>query len=333
VVTIKDVALRAGVTKQTVSNVINKRPVVKADTRARVERAIADLGYTPNLLARGLATGQTMMIGLVVPTLANPFYAEMVERLERGLETGGYGIALCTTDGEPQRATRQLETLKRRYIDGLILFDDGNVSRHLDLLTEMSLPFVLCGSETEIPSDAPVVTFDHGYAGYLAGKHLREFGHREIAVVGDLPAHRVRLEGAQRALAEGSIAIRPSRIQAAATSSQLGGFEAAMKVLDENPEVTAVIATHDLLALGVLQAAAELGRRIPRDLSVIGIDDIAQAAQAHPPLTTVAFPKDKLAQESVDNLLSLLNSSREEVGVISLRPGLVVRESTASPHV
>lgn len=127
-VTIKDVALRAGVTKQTVSNVINKRPVVSPVTRERVERAIAELGYTPNLLARGLATGQTMMVGLVVPTIANPFYAELVEDLERSLEAEGYSIALCTTYGDPERARRQLEILKRRYIDGLILADDGNVS-------------------------------------------------------------------------------------------------------------------------------------------------------------------------------------------------------------
>lgn len=328
-VTIKDVALRAGVTKQTVSNVINQRPVVKADTRARVERAIAELGYTPSLLARGLATGRTMMIGLVLPTLANPFYTELIERLERELEVHGYGIALCTTDGDADRATKQLTTLKRRYIDGLILFDDGNIGHHLDLVRELSLPFVLCGAENELPAGAPVVTFDHGRAGYLAGEHLRELGHREIAVVGEFPAHRGRLGGAQQALAEASIAIRPSRIQDTAAKSQHGGFEAATQVLSEHPEVTAVIGTHDLLALGVLQAATALGRQVPEDLSVIGIDDIAAAGQAHPPLTTVAFPIAKLAQESVDKLLGLLASRAEQAEVVSLTPQLVIRKSTA----
>ncbi|WP_328993384.1 LacI family transcriptional regulator [Kribbella sp. NBC_01245] len=331
-VTIKDVALRAGVTKQTVSNVINQRPVVKADTRARVERAIAELGYTPSLLARGLATGRTMMIGLVLPTLANPFYTELIERLERELEAHGYGIALCTTDGDAERAARQLTTLKRRYIDGLILFDDGNVGHHLDLVRELSLPFVLCGAEAEIPAGAPVVTFDHGQAGYLAGEHLRELGHREIAVVGEFPAHRVRLRGAERALAEGSIAIRPARIQDTTAKSLHGGFEAATRVLTESPDVTAVIGTHDLLALGVLQAAAALGRRVPEDLSVIGIDDIAAAGQAYPPLTTVAFPIAKLAQESVHKLLGQLASRVDDAEVISLAPRLVIRESTAPPR-
>jgi LacI family transcriptional regulator len=329
VVTIKDVALRAGVTKQTVSNVINKRAAVRADTRARVEQAIAELGYTPNLLARGLATGQTMMIGLVVPTLANPFYTELIVGIERALEVDGYGIALCTTDGDPERATRQLMTLKRRYIDGLILFDDGNVSRHLDLVRQLAVPFVLCGSELEIPVKTPVVTFDHGQAGYLAGEHLRDLWHREIAVVGEFPAHRMRLRGAQRALAEGSIAIRPSRILPAPSKSQYGGVEAATQLLTEHADVTAIIATHDLLALGVLQAAAALGRRVPDDLSVIGIDDIAAAGQAQPALTTVAFPSERLAQESVDNLLGVLRSTRDDIGVTSLPPQLVVRESTA----
>jgi len=339
VVTIKDVALRAGVTKQTVSNVINQRPVVKADTRARVEQAIAELGYTPSLLARGLATGRTMMIGLVVPTLANPFYTELITRLERGLEVDGYGIALCTTDGDPDRATRQLLTLKRRYIDGLILFDDGNVSRHLDLVRQLGVPFVLCGSETAIPDATPVVTFDHDQAGYLAGAHLRDLGHREIAVIGEFPAHEVRLWGAERALAEGSIAIRPARIGATPTKSQHGGFEAATRILTAHPDVTAVLATHDLLALGVLQAAAALGRRIPDDLSVIGIDDISPAGEAQPALTTVAFPIDRLAEEAISALLGssppavasepVRPSAREASDVISLAPHLVVRESTA----
>jgi LacI family transcriptional regulator, galactose operon repressor len=329
VVTIKDVALRAGVTKQTVSNVINKRPVVSPVTRERVERAIAELGYTPNLLARGLATGQTMMVGLVMPTIANPFYAELVEDLERSLEAEGYGIALCTTYGDPDRARRQLEILKRRYIDGLIVADDGHVGHHVDLLTRMGLPFVLCASEPETPSGATVVTFDHGRAGYLAAQHLRDLGHREIAMVGDIPAHQVRLEGAQRALAEASIIIEPARVRPARVSSQLGGFEAAMSVLTEHPEVTAVMTTHDLLALGVLQAAAELGRTVPGSLSLVGIDDIATAHQAHPPLTTVAFAKRRMAHTSTEVLVRALKSGRQRPGVTSLSPELVVRASTA----
>jgi LacI family transcriptional regulator len=331
VVTIKDVALRAGVTKQTVSNVINKRPVVSPVTRERVERAIAELGYTPNLLARGLATGQTMMVGLVVPTIASPFYAELVEDLERSLEVEGYNIALCTTYGDPDRARRQLEILKRRYIDGLILADDGNVSHHVDLLTEMGLPFVLCASETETPSGVTVVTFDHGHAGYLAAQHLRDLGHREIAVVADLPSHRVRLEGARHALAEASITIAPSRVRATTVSSQAGGFEAAMGVLTEHPEVSAVLVTHDLLALGVLEAAAELGRAVPDSLSVVGIDDIDAAGHSHPPLTTVAFAKQRMASKSTEFLVRALTSGRQEPGVTSLSPELVVRESAVRP--
>jgi LacI family transcriptional regulator len=329
VVTIKDVALRAGVTKQTVSNVINKRPVVSPVTRERVERAIAELGYTPNLLARGLATGRTMMVGLVVPTIANPFYAGLVEDLERSLEVEGYCISLCTTYGDPDRARRQLGILERRYIDGLILADDGHVGHHVDLLTEMGLPFVLCASETETPSGISVVTFDHGRAGYLAAQHLRDLGHREIAVVGDLPAHWVRLEGAQRALAEASIVIEPPRVRTARVSSQLGGFEAAMSVLSEHPEVSAVMATHDLLALGVLQAAAELGRAVPGSLSVVSIDDTDAAGQAHPPLTTVAFGKRRMADTSTEILVRALTSGRQRPGVTSLSPELVVRASTA----
>ncbi|MFF0269957.1 LacI family DNA-binding transcriptional regulator [Kribbella sp. NPDC004536] len=320
----KDVALRAGVTKQTVSNVVNKRPVVSPDTVARVEKAVAELGFRSNLLARGLATGQTMIVGLVVPTLTSAFYAEMVEQIENALDGEGYNLVVGTTYGDQDRTRRKLEGLRQRSIDGLLLADDGNVGGQLEIVRETGLPFVLCAWENEIPEDTTVVTFDYEKAGYLAGRQLRQLGHRQVGVVGDLPAHQRRLDGLRRGLGR-----EPAAIVASRESSQRGGYNAAATLLAGAAEVTAIMATHDLLALGVLEAAKQHGRRVPDDLSLVSIDDIEASGQAHPPVTTVAFPIERLAQEATSRLLRAVGTGRRRSGVTTLPPKLVVRASTA----
>jgi LacI family transcriptional regulator, galactose operon repressor len=319
----KDVALRAGVTKQTVSNVVNQRPVVAPETVARVEKAIEELGFRSNLLARGLATGQTMMVGLIVPTVTSAFYAEAVEGIENALDDSGYSIVVGTTYGDKDRTRRKLEGLRQRSIDGLILADDGKVGSHLEIVRQTGLPFVLCAWETAIPQGSTVVTFDYEKAGFLAGRHLQQLGHRRVGVVGDLPSHQLRLDGLRRGLAED-----PVEIVASLESSQRGGYDAAVTLLGKAPEITAIMATHDLLALGVLEAARQLGRRVPDDLSLVSIDNIEASGQAHPPITTVAFPIDRLAQETTARLLKSLAGKRVRSSVTTLPPKLVVREST-----
>jgi LacI family transcriptional regulator len=320
----KDVALRAGVTKQTVSNVVNKRPVVAPETVARVEKAIEELGFRSNLLARGLATGQTMIVGLIVPTVTSAFYAEVVEGIENALEDSGYNIVIGTTYGDRDRTRRKLESLRQRSIDGLILADDGNVGGHLEIVRHTGLPFVLCAWETPVPADSTVVTFDYEKAGFLAGRHLRQLGHRRVGVVGELPSHQLRLDGLRRGLAED-----PVEVVASLESSQRGGYDAALTLLGKAPDITAIMTTHDLLALGVLEAVKQFGRRVPDELSLVSIDDIEASGQAHPPITTVAFPIDRMAHETTSRLLRALDGRRVRVGVTTLSPELVVRQSTA----
>jgi LacI family transcriptional regulator len=328
VVTMKDVAIRAGVTKQTVSNVVNKRPVVAPETVARVEKAIAELGFRSNLLARGLATGQTMIVGVIVPTITNPFYAEAVEGIENAFEDSGYNLVVGTTYGNEERTRRKLEGLEQRSIDGLLLADDGSVAGHLDLFRETGLPFVLFAWESAIPTQTSVITFDYERAGFLAGRHLRQLGHRRIGVVGDLPGHQLRLDGLRRGLASDSTL----EVVATQESSQGGGYEAATRLLAVAPDVTAIMTTHDLLALGVIEAVKQSGRRVPEDMSLISIDGIAASAQAHPPITTVAFPIDEMAHETTSRLLRAMTGGRVRPGVTTLPPNLVVRRSTGKPR-
>lgn len=328
-----DVARLAGVTKQTVSNVVRGRAVVSARTRARVEEAIAELGYRPNLVARGLATGTTMTIGFIVPTVANPFYSAVVEEVENVLEEHGYHLLLATTRGDDERARRHLTTLSSRSVDALLIASDCALDQEKSSrLDRLGLPVALCAWENDPPSTLPVVTIDYEKAGYLAGCHLRDLGHRRPLVVADLPAHRVRVSGVRRAFAEVGVVVSDDEVFEAPGATTEFGYAAAAQALAAGNRPTCVFATTDAIALGVMAALQHHGLQVPEDVSVVGIDDIPQAAHAHPPLTTVALPKRRMAREAVQMLLQGINSKQPVPPDLSLlSPEVIVRESSATP--
>ncbi|TKA08684.1 LacI family DNA-binding transcriptional regulator [Actinacidiphila oryziradicis] len=334
-VTMLDVARRAGVTKQTVSNVVRGRAIVSAETKAKVEAAIAELGYTPNLVARSLATGTTMTIGFIVPTIANPFYSEVVEVVETLLEEHGYHLLLATTRGDGERARRHLATLSNRSVDALLVAGDFDLSEHVPLLGEYGLPVALCAWEIDPPDTLPVVTIDYEKAGYLAGRHLRELGHQRLVSIAELPAHRVRVGGAHRAFAEDGIVVTDDSVFAIPDSTPESGYEAALLALSADrtaDRTTAVFASTDAIALGVMEAVRHNGLRVPEDVSVVGIDDIPQAAHAHPPLTTVALPKRRMAQEATGLLLrGIAENQPPSPSLTLLSPEVLVRASSAPP--
>lgn len=322
VVTMRDVAERAGVTKQTVSNVVTGRVPVRPDTEARVRTAIAELGYTPNLVARSLATGTTMTVGLFVPTVASSFYSAVVEEVENVLEEHGYHLLLCTTRQDGERARRHLAGLTSRLVDALLIAGDQDLIDHLPLLTDARFPVALCAWETEAPDTLPVVTIDYEQAGHLAGEHLRSLGHTRVAVLASLPAHARRLDGFRRALPGAQVFASPS-------PTADGGFTAANAALAADPEITAIFATHDILALGALEAARLAGRSVPGDLSVVGHDDIAEVRHTHPALTTVAIPSREMARQAATLLLHAIADGRPPRGTLHLlRPSLIIRNST-----
>ena len=331
-VTMAEVAARAGVTKQTVSNVVTGKVAVRPETAARVRAAIEELGYKPNLVARSLATGTTMTVGLFVPTVVNPFYCEVVEEVEDVLMRHGYNLLLATTQGDAKRTRQHLDILTARSVDALLVAGDEGVAEQLPTLAGVRFPVALCAWEVDPPDSLPVVSIDYEHAGFLAGQHLRELGHEAVVVVADLPAHQRRIDGLRRAFGRDGLTVSDQAVFATAQSSPDGGFDAATAALAAYPDATAIFATHDILALGALEAAKLAGRDVPGDLSVVGFDDIAEVGRAHPALTTIAFPKRQMAQEAVELLLRAVQSGEPPANAISLlRPRLVVRSSSAPP--
>ncbi|WP_106960798.1 LacI family DNA-binding transcriptional regulator [Streptomyces sp. 351MFTsu5.1] len=326
-----EVAARAGVAKQTVSNVVSGKKV-RPETLARVNAAIAELGYKPNLVARSLRTGSTATVGLFVPRVANAFYSEVVEEVENVLVGHGYNLLLATTRDDPDYTRAHLENLAARSVDALLVAGDNAVEQQLPMLIEAAFPVALCAWEGDAPTTLPVVSIDYEHAGLLAGRYLRGLGHRNVAVIADLPAHSPRVRGLRRAFADDGLTIEERQVFACTRDDAAGGFAASSAALAADPDVTAIFATHDILAVGAIEAVVRSGRRVPDDVSIVGFDDIAQVGQIKPALTTVTFPKREMAQQAVELLLRAVDSGRPPTNVLTLlRPTLTVRDSSAPP--
>lgn len=328
--TISDVARRAQVTPATVSNVITQRVPVSEKTRTRVLQAIKELGYRPNLVARGLAQGKTLTLALVVPTISNPFFAEVVEEIERVADQHDYEVLVSMTHNSPEEGKRHLERMASRWVDGFIIM--GMAGDIVDVLAlknagkEVVLSIWNVDPRTQ---SLPIVDIDFRLAGELATKHLLEYGHRRIAAILEEPVQLTRRQGYQSALAEAGLSVPPEYVRQG-DSSFTSGYQCALDLLALPEPPTAIFAGNDWMALGAIEAITSLGMAVPGDLSVVGVDDIDLAAHSNPPLTTISTPKREMARAATELLLRYIQGIDipEEPLKILVSPHLVVRAST-----
>ncbi|HKD76592.1 MAG TPA: LacI family DNA-binding transcriptional regulator, partial [Ktedonobacterales bacterium] len=295
--TIYDIARATGVTQTTVANALAGRGNVSEATRQRILQCAREMGYRPNEIARSFKQRKTMTLALILPTIANPYYPEIAEEVERCAQSHDYQMLLCNTHYDDALGHHYLERLVSRWVDGIIVMGSSMKLEHILAHHQRGLPIVLCNwQENEALSpDIPQVAADYREAGALAARHLLAMGHRDLAIIVDLPQQISRLEGFRSALADADITLSPQRI-ARGDSSLDSGYRAARDLLDQTPRPTAIFATNDWMALGALEAAHSLGVRVPEDLSIMGLDDIVVAAHVTPALTTIAVSKQRLAQ-------------------------------------
>jgi LacI family transcriptional regulator len=329
--TIADVARRAGVTTATVSNVLTGRVVVRPETRDRVQKAIAELDYRPNLIARGLAQGKTRTLALVVPTISNPFFAEVVEEVERIADRHDYQLLLCITHNSTEQGERHLERLARRWVDGFIVVSMAASTSDVLALARRGNRVVLGAWNSDVEAGLlPGVDIDFHLAGRLATDHLLGRGHGRIAAVVEAEVQQTHLDGYREALDLAGLPPSPEYIQPGDSSFE-SGYRAAHALLALPDPPTAIFAGSDWMALGAIEAITGLGHTVPGDISIVGVDDIALAAHAHPPLTTISVPKKEMARSATELLLERLASPEEtpEPRRIRIDPHLVLRQSTA----
>ncbi len=331
--TIKDVALRAGVSVTTVSHVVNDTRHVSAKGRERVEEAIRELGYVPNAMARSLKSNTTSTLGMLIPNSSNPYFAEIVRIVEDRCFGAGYTLVLCNTDDEPRRQSVYLQVLAERRIDGLIVVSTG-AGDDDSLVTQLHglrIPTVLVDREIADPA-CDLVETAHMQGGLLAVRHLLSLGHKRIACIGGpvgvMPSEQ-RIEGWRMALAEAGTAPNADALLWRGGFTSQGGYEAMHAILRTEEAPSAVFVCNDLMAIGALRAAHESGVHVPDELSIVGFDDIELSAYTSPPLTTVAQPKQRIGALAVDMLLERVGGKRRDARKVVLQPELRVRASTA----
>ncbi len=334
-VTMDDVALAAGVSTATVSRVINNVPRVADATRQRVLDAIERLHYTPNFAGRMLATQRTHTLGLIITDITNPFYPAVVRGVEAAALNHGFSVLLYDTAENRQREAQALQLLRERQVDGLVICSSRLGTSRLAQLVHGKTPIVFINSQLA-PSTVGSVETDHEVGMRAAVEHLVQLGHRRIVYLGGPPASQVQ----QRRLKAFRDAARDLGVWTLERSQQptVEGGEAGTRefLCEHDPDVrsTALITYNDLMASGALLAARACGLRVPEDLSLIGHDDIPMAALLSPALTTVRQPMQELGSRAVAMLVGHLQSTvAANPTVLSLRPQLIVRASTAPPAV
>jgi LacI family repressor for deo operon, udp, cdd, tsx, nupC, and nupG len=324
----KDVARLASVSIQTVSAVVNNKPDITDETRARVLAAIEQLNYQPYSVARSLRTRQTRTVALVVSDIASVAIAAMASAAEAHAHSFGYSLILYNTHNDVGRETSYFNTAVQQWVDGVIFIPAMRYGRW-DILQEAGIPSVAID---RIPDNysGPAVMLDNLKAGRLAGQHLLDLGHRRIAhISGPLEVRlaRERFNGFQQALEAQGIEPGSCLVEEGDFTCQTG-YLAMQQLLAYRPCLTAVFAANDLMAIGAMRAVDEAGLQVPRDISIVGFDDIELAAFQTPPLTTIRQSFTQLATLGVQLLLDILAGKEVVQSQIVIEPTLIVRQST-----
>lgn len=330
--TIKDVARIAGVSAGTVSNVLNRPSYVEPDTRARVVRAMRELGYAPRPGSRRYRDGRVRTIGLVMADLSEPFFVDTALGAEGRAREFGVGVVICNSGGDPVREDHNLDLLVQQRVQGIVISAVDEQSSRLQAVRDRGVPTVFVDRVRRDRDAAWVVVDDHR-GGWLAARYLLDRGHRRLAFLGDpqmSPKVSARLDGARSAVADARLERAEIEVIKVPPWSLESGFKAGalLAALPSAQRPTAVFCANDRSALGLVNSLMRLGLRVPQDIAVTGYDDISWALASAVPLTTIRQPLQKVGANAVDILLHMIDAPTEpSSGHIVLQPELVVRDS------
>ena len=335
-VSIKDIARSAGLSHSTISRALRDSSLVNPETRRRIQKLAKDMNYTPDAWARSLVLRRTQTIGVVVTSISDPLIAEVIQEIESAAYESDFSIILASSAAEPGRELAAVRMLRSKRVDGVIVTSSRIGALYREHLRQIGVPIVLINSHSEQEGRYSYsVTVDNFQGGFLAARHLIGLGHRRIAYIDGPEGHSSstgRRGGYRKALEEAGVPFDPS-LAIPGDERITGGAHAVPILMDRADPPTAIFCYNDLTAFGVLRAVASRGISVPRELSVVGFDDIELARSVSPSLTTIAQPKGDLGRRSMRMLLSLMRTENPEEDRISdiVLPGeLIVRESTGS---
>ncbi len=333
-VRLKDIAAQAGVSVMTVSKVMRDAPDISAATKIRIRALAEQMGYTPDSVAQGLRNKTTKLLGLVISAVTNPVFARVVMAIEEQAHQLGYDVILAQTLNQPEREQAVIRRMLSRRVDGLFITPVYRLEQTAPIYEELvkrAVPTVLLGHRAPFCSSFVNVETDDISASFAATRHLLELGHKRIAFLAGpnaAPSSVERLEGYRRALRESGVEF-DERLVFHAGSTIEEGEKAALQMLQESPNATAVQAVNDLVAIGAANVFLGQGLRIPEDISLVGFGNVLISEHFRVPLTTIRQPKLRLGTAAMDSMLKLIGGTRPPTKRLSGE--IVIRQSSGAP--
>lgn len=326
---IKKIAEHANVSTATVSRLINKTSYISPETAKKVCSAIEELGYYPNVNARGLASGRSLLLGLIVSDIVNPFFPELVKSFEECAVEQGYEIITANTNYDPARTALRVRQLIERRVDGVAVMTSEMDQTLIDELSTQGIPIVFLDTGV-VQENISNVRIDYEQGISEAVNHLLKLGHRRIGFISGplgLKSAKIRRSAFLKFLREQGI-IEKKELVTMGNHKITGGKDAMNCLLKLKERPTAVLASNDLTAIGALQALRTHGLHVPEDISLIGFDDIILAESTDPPLTTVNVSRVRVAESAFESLFALINSDSKIGKEMRIETKLVIRKST-----
>ncbi|WP_308637572.1 LacI family DNA-binding transcriptional regulator [Paenibacillus silvisoli] len=332
--TIYDVAREAGVSIAAVSQVINGKGKISEERRAKITEVMEKLGYRPSVIAAALTGKKTYTLGLLVPDISNPFFAEIARAVEDRGDHHGYSLVICSTDNQDERVERYLTLLQQKSVDGIIIGTGIEDIKLLEPIRSKSIPVTMIARALPGESLQTVVVDDYE-GGRLAARHLLGLGHTALAVLAEHPkvtSSQERIRGFRETVAEAGLSLPDYFVKSSGRELVKDGKRNASELLRYAERPTAIFCCNDLLAIGALQAASELGIHVPSELSVVGFDNTILAQVTVPALTTIAQPTERMGELAVDLILQKNAGQPDEPPPLRtvLAPELIVRQTTAA---
>jgi LacI family transcriptional regulator/LacI family repressor for deo operon, udp, cdd, tsx, nupC, and nupG len=338
-VSIKDIARIAGVSYSTVSRALNNNPLISQEVRSRVQALAQSMGYSPNALAQGLLSRRTHSIGVIITTVSDRFFVDVLKGVEEVAKAADIGVFLAISNNDPDQEIKIIENFNRRRVDGVIVAASRLDNDYANRLEEIHIPIVVVNNQAEGDyQNLYSICVDDYAGGRLAMRHLLELGHRRIGYLGmaNRPAsnHR-RLKAYQDALKESQITPQASWmfVDQTMTAGDLegdirSGQTYAPRLVEAG--LTALFCYCDSVAIGAMMACRQMNIAVPREISILGFDDSDLCGIVYPPLTTIRQPKYEMGQTAMHMLLAGITNEMVEEHIV--QPTLVIRESTAAPQ-
>ncbi|MFC5647882.1 LacI family DNA-binding transcriptional regulator [Paenibacillus solisilvae] len=327
---IKDVAKQAGVSVTTVSRVLNGEKYVKDDLKARVKRAIDELGYTPSHIARSLVLKKTNLIGVIVPDITSSFYSTILSTIERTASLNDYNLMVCNILEDTDKELKYLQIFKQMRVDGIIIMHEKFSEEIRELIQSLDIPFLFSSVKPADQQFVSVIIDDYA-AAYDATRHLIGLGHSRIGFIGgdmrDVTSGQNRYLGYSNALSDCGIKVEDDYIRFGDYKTQ-SGYDLMKEILANETRPTAVFAVSDDMAVGAMNGIHDCGLKVPDDLSVIGFDGSQLTEQVRPRLSSMEQPILEMGKVTVDKLLRMIAGNEEEpLNDVILKHKLVVRDS------